>query len=75
MQMEEKRIKKTNQLNARAARDAYKEAQTDKRKHVEAAHKKKEENRKKSAIVQNISTATAKRMMKTKKGRSQLTTG
>lgn len=73
--MEEKRIKKTNQLNAQAARDNYKDGQTAKRKQREEAHKKKEENRKKSAVVQNVSTATAKRMLKTKKGRSQLTTG
>ena len=59
----------------RAAKAAKGEAAAAERQRREAAKKKKEEARAKAAVVTRVSAATAKRMMKSKKGRKQLRTG
>lgn len=59
----------------REALAARKEAAAEARRRREEAKKRKEEARAKSAVVTRVSSATAKRMMKSKKGRKLLRTG
>lgn len=59
----------------REAVAARKEAAAEARRRKEEAKKRKEEARTKAAVVTRVSAATAKRMMKSKKGRKLLRTG
>jgi rRNA-processing protein CGR1 len=58
----------------REAKEARSEKLRNAREQREAAMKRKEENRSKSAVVQKLSSSTAKKMMKSKKARKHLAT-
>lgn len=59
----------------RAAQEARKEVLAEQRRRREAAKQRKNDAQQKAAIVTRVSSATAKRMMKSKKARKLLRTG
>ncbi len=70
--MKEKAVLKDLRDRKKEAREQKKEAARAAREQREAAKKRKEENRQKSVVTQVVSSATARRMAKSKKQRKKL---
>lgn len=72
--MADKAVETAFKEQKRAALAAAKEAAAEARRKKEAAKQRKKEAQERSAVVTRVSAATAKRMMKSKKGRKLLQT-
>jgi hypothetical protein len=76
LQMQEKQMRKLDQLAAQQARLAYKDMLRSKRQREEAAKQRKDENRRKNDIKHGVvlSSQTARKLLKDKKFRKQVVT-